>query len=151
MSASSVPRRRSRVFALVGAVVLGSALLGSGGQAAAAPPAPALAAASFTDDFDGPAGGAVDGSKWHHEVGNGGDGWGNHELEYYTDGTGNAALDGQAPLVITAKRQSVGTCWNGPCQYTSAKFSTPSTFSQPYAHLEARMTPARGQRMSAAF
>src|ERR1044072_880598 len=131
MSASSVPRRRSRVFALVGAVVLGSALLGSGGQAAAAPPAPALAAASFTDDFDGPAGGAVGGSTWHHEVAHGGGGLGH--------------------LVITARRQSVGTCWNGPCQYPSANFSTPSTFSQAYGHFEARMKLPRGPGMWPAF
>src|ERR1044072_3906019 len=124
MSASSVPRRRSRVFALVGAVVLGSALLGSGGQAAAAPPAPALAAASFTDDFDGPAGAAV---------------------------TANAPLDRQAHLDIPPKRQSLGTCWNGPCQYTSAKFSTPSTFSQAYGHFEARMKLPRGPGMWPAF
>ncbi|TDP94023.1 glycoside hydrolase family 16 protein [Labedaea rhizosphaerae] len=143
--------RRPRRLALLGAAVLGAALAISAGHATAATTSPALAAASFTDDFNGPSGAAVDGSKWHHEIGNGADGWGNHELEYYTDGTANAALDGQGHLVITAKRENYGNCWNGTCQYTSAKFSTPQTFSQAYGHFEARMQLPRGQGMWPAF
>ncbi|MFG2409918.1 glycoside hydrolase family 16 protein, partial [Streptomyces brevispora] len=53
------------------------------------------AAASFTDDFDGAAGSAVDGSKWQTETG---DNVNNHERQYYTAGNSNAALDGQGHL-----------------------------------------------------
>ncbi|TDP94024.1 beta-glucanase (GH16 family) [Labedaea rhizosphaerae] len=136
-------------------LVAAAAVLCVGGQIAVATTSSAAPAAqpraSFADDFDGPAGAGVDGGKWQHEIGNGGDGWGNHELEYYTDGTANAALDGQGHLVITAKQESVGNCWNGPCQYSSAKFSTPGTFTAAYGHFEARMKLPRGQGVWPAF
>ena len=48
---------------------------------------------------------------------------GNHERQYYTNGTNNAALDGQGNLVITARRENPADyqCWYGTCQYTSAR------------------------------
>src|SRR5690348_14021698 len=39
----------------------------------------------WADDFDGPAGSPPDPRRWNHETGGGG--FGNSELEYYTDGT----------------------------------------------------------------
>jgi len=54
---------------------------------------------TWSDEFDGPDGSAVDPTKWVHDVG--GSGWGNQELEYYTDGTKNAVVMGDN-LVITA-------------------------------------------------
>ncbi|THA22801.1 glycoside hydrolase family 16 protein, partial [Streptomyces sp. A1277] len=59
--------------------------------------------ATFTDDFDGSAGSAVDGSKWQIETGDNVD---NHERQYYTSGNKNAALDGQGHLVITARKEN---------------------------------------------
>ncbi len=104
----------------------------------------------FSDDFDGPAGSAVDGSKWQYETG---DNVNNHEREYYTSGTHNAALDGQGHLVITARQDNPAgyQCWYGTCQYTSARLSTASTFTQAYGHFEARMQIPRGQGMWPAF
>jgi hypothetical protein len=65
-------------------------------------PAPAGSAdwtLTWSDEFSGPNGSAVDRSKWVPEIG--GKGWGNHELEYYTDRSLNASVhDGN--LVITA-------------------------------------------------
>ena len=55
----------------------------------------------WSDDFNG--NGAPDPAKWSFETG--GTGWGNNELQYYTDG-GNATVNG-GNLVITAKRESV--------------------------------------------
>ena len=48
----------------------------------------------WSDEFDGAAGAPADPRTWRAETG--GHGWGNQELQYYTDGTGNATLDGPA-------------------------------------------------------
>jgi len=52
----------------------------------------------WSDEFNGPAGQAPDGSKWGRDVGGGG--FGNNEHQFYTDSTSNAALDGNGNLVI---------------------------------------------------
>jgi beta-glucanase (GH16 family) len=108
------------------------------------------AAAVFTDDFNGPAGSGVDGSKWQLETG---DNVNNHERQYYTNGTNNAALDGAGNLVITAKRENPAgyNCWYGPCEYTSARLNTAGKFTQTYGHYEARMKLPRGQGIWPAF
>ncbi|WP_345459041.1 glycoside hydrolase family 16 protein, partial [Actinoallomurus oryzae] len=144
-------RRRAGLVALACALIAGS-----GGAATAAtkvaqaPRAVAPAAATFTDDFNGAAGSAVDQGKWRLETG---DNVNNHEREYYTSGTNNAALDGQGHLVITAKKENPAgyQCWYGTCQYTSARMNTASTFTQAYGHFETRMKIPRGQGMWPAF
>lgn len=146
--------RSIRTYLVVGAasaLVLG--VVGFASPAAATPGQHSRAATTFAADFDGPAGSPVDGGKWHHEIGNGAGGWGNNEREYYTPGTDNAALDGNGHLVITARNENPGgyQCWYGSCQYTSAKFSTPDTFTQQYGHVEARMKLPSGQGMWPAF
>ena len=135
--------RRARIAALFGAcafLVLGQLTT----------PTAANAAATFTDDFNGPAGSGVDGSKWQLETG---DNVNNHERQYYTSGTNNAALDGQGHLVITAKRENPGNynCWYGRCEYTSARLNTAGKFGQAYGHFETRMKLPRGQGMWPAF
>lgn len=47
---------------------------------------------TFADEFDGAAGSAPDPSKWTYDLGGGG--WGNNELEIYTDSRANSLLDG---------------------------------------------------------
>ncbi len=103
------------------------------------------------DDFDGPAGSAPDPSKWASDTG--GSGYGNNELEYYTDSRGNAALDGQGHLVITARRENPANyqCWYGQCQYTSARLTTSGRFSQTYGQVEARIELPAGQGAWPAF
>ncbi|WP_163509444.1 glycoside hydrolase family 16 protein [Fodinicola acaciae] len=133
-------RTRQSLLAVV--ILLAASLLPQG--------TPAAAAATFTDDFDGPAGSAVDGGKWVQETGN--NSGNNHELQWYTAGAANAALDGQGHLVITAKRENIGqNCWNGPCQYTSARMNTAGRFTQAYGRFEARIQIPRGQGMWPAF
>src|ERR1700712_4175813 len=97
MSTSFRKIRRFRKFRRAAAVLAAGSLLLLGQQALTAPAAEA--AATFTDDFNGSAGSAVDGSKWQLETG---DNVNNHERQYYTSGTNNAQLDGQGHLVITA-------------------------------------------------
>jgi beta-glucanase (GH16 family) len=108
----------------------------------------------WSDEFNGPAGSAVDGTKWVAEVGNGSNGWGNHERQYYTNTTKNAAMDGAGNLVITAYKETLGAkyrCWNGTCQYTSARLKTQAKFEQAYGRFEARLKLPYGQGMWPAF
>ncbi|MEU4105076.1 family 16 glycosylhydrolase [Streptomyces tanashiensis] len=111
----------------------------------------AVAAQTWSDEFDGASGRAPDAAKWTLETG--GSGFGNHELQYYTQSTSNAALDGQGHLVITAKKNTdTGlSCWYGPCQYTSARLNTARTFTQAYGRFEARIKIPRGQGIWPAF
>ena len=146
--------RRARIAtaatALLGLALTGAALAAPRPQAAHAA-TPAAAAANWSDDFNGAAGADVDGSKWSHEVG--GSGNGNNELQYYTDGTNNTALDGQGHLVITARKENPNNyqCWYGTCTYTSGKISTAGKFTQRYGHVESRIKIPRGQGVWPAF
>lgn len=139
------PRRRR--FALVTAVLAMTALLPTVPQAAAAQ---APMAVIWADEFNGPAGAGVDPAKWRHEVG---DNVNNHERQFYTGSTRNAALDGAGNLVITARRENPANhqCWYGTCQYTSARLNTAGTFTQTYGRFEARIKVPRGQGMWPAF
>ena len=73
----------------------------------------------WSDEFDGPAGAPADpGDAGSREVG--GHGWGNDELQYYTDGE-NASLDGRGNLAITVRRADPRLSQHGRCAYTSAR------------------------------
>ncbi|OKK17578.1 1,3-beta-glucanase [Streptomyces sp. CB00455] len=132
---------------LSGGPALGAVEAATPGPAA---PAAAAAAVTFADEFDGPAGSAVNGGKWQIETG---DNVSNHERQYYTAGNGNAALDGQGHLVITARRENPANyqCWYGRCEYTSARLNTAGRFTTTYGRVEARMKIPRGQGMWPAF
>ena len=108
---------------------------------------------TWSDEFNGADGSAVDPSKWIHDVGGGG--WGNSELEYYTNATQNAVVQG-GNLVITATTAGASsyTCSypsNGPCQYTSARLLSKGKFSQKYGRLEASIQIPEGQGIWPAF
>jgi beta-glucanase (GH16 family) len=108
---------------------------------------------TWSDEFDGADGSAVDPTKWVHDVG--GTGWGNQELEYYTDGTQNAVVTG-GNLVITATTAGASSykCSypsSGACQYTSARLLTQNRFTQQYGRIEARIQIPEGQGLWPAF
>mgnify|MGYP006267856853 CR=1 FL=1 len=91
----------------------------------------------FDEEFVGPAGAPADPKRWQPDVGGGG--WGNQELQFYTNGA-NTSLDGNGNLLIEARRAEQGlNCWYGPCQYTSGKLTTKVSFTQRYGRFEARM------------
>ena len=100
----------------------------------------------WSDEFDGPAGAPADPDNWTHETGGGG--WGNDELQYYTDGTDNAALDGDGHLVITARQIDPATtdlqCWYGPCTHTSARLISQHKQEFQYGRIEARVRVPEG-------
>ena len=107
---------------------------------------------AFKDEFNGPAGSMPDPAKWTAETGGGG--WGNQELEYYTNSADNAHLDGAGSLVINAIKLTppLGlSCWYGPCQYTSARLITKGKFDLKYGRFEARIKVPRGQGVWPAF
>ncbi|MGI5472628.1 ricin-type beta-trefoil lectin domain protein [Streptomyces sp. CA-132043] len=146
-------RRFLRGTALAAAALTAALSWAPGSAVAAAPPAERTAstqAVTFEDNFDGPAGSAVDGGKWQIETG---DNVNNHERQYYTAGNSNAALNGQGQLVITARKENPNNyqCWYGRCEYTSARLNTSGKFTAQYGHVEARMKIPRGQGMWPAF
>jgi beta-glucanase (GH16 family) len=107
---------------------------------------------AFRDEFTGSPGSAPDTTKWRAETG--GNGWGNQELEYYTNSTDNAYLDGAGSLVIKAIKLDPPltlSCWYGPCQYTSARLITKGNFDLKYGRFEARIKVPRGQGVWPAF
>jgi len=112
-----------------------------GGGAGAGPAAMSLA---FADEFDGPAGARPDVTRWVNDVG--GNGWGNNELQYYTNSTRNAALDGAGHLVVTAIAETMGGR-----SYTSARIKTQGTFEQAYGRFEARIQLPSGRGLWPAF
>ena len=106
----------------------------------------------YEDDFDGAAGTAPDPAVWSAEIGDGtigsAPGWGNNELEYYTDDPENASLDGAGNLVITARETAPDAsleCYYGPCRYTSARLKTERKLEFTYGRVEARMQLPAGQ------
>jgi len=100
------------------------------------------------DEFGGPNGASPDSTKWGYDVG--GNGWGNNELEYYTNRTQNAYVqDGN--LVIQARKEAYTGSDGVSRNYTSARLLTAGTFSQAYGRFEARIKLPYGQGMWPAF
>ena len=97
----------------------------------------------WADEFEGPANQTPDSAKWKYEVGTD---WGNQQLEYDTDRTENASLDGMGNLAITARRES----FSGS-NYTSARIITDGLFEQTYGRFEARIKLPFGSGIWPAF
>ncbi|HTT51401.1 MAG TPA: glycoside hydrolase family 16 protein [Streptosporangiaceae bacterium] len=101
---------------------------------------------TFQDEFDGSAGSPPDPARWSYDLGAGG--WGNNELQTYTDSTANAFQDGQSHLVIRATRQQGPGTGNGrpDVSYHSARITTRDKFAQQGGCFEARIkvTSQRG-------
>ncbi|WP_240507608.1 glycoside hydrolase family 16 protein [Winogradskyella aurantia] len=99
------------------------------------------------DNFD--VDGQIDTSIWNFDIGNGAEqgipGWGNNELQFYTDRTENVTTE-NGFLLITARQEA----FNGS-QYTSARLQTKGKFDQRYGRFEARMRLPYGQGMWPAF
>jgi beta-glucanase (GH16 family) len=99
-------------------------------------------AQSWADEFDGPANMLPDPAKWTYDLGNN-NGWGNQELETYTNLVQNVRLDGSGHLVIHVDR-------NGS-SYTSARLKTQGMFSAEYGRIESRIRLPFGQGIWPAF
>ncbi|MFM8741799.1 MAG: family 16 glycosylhydrolase [Cytophagales bacterium] len=89
--------------------------------------------------------GQPDANLWSYNIGRGQGGWGNNELQFYTDRAKNVTVkDGN--LVITADKESFSGA-----QYTSARILTKGKFDQTYGRFEARIQLPWGQGIWPAF
>ena len=100
----------------------------------------------WEDDFDGAAGDAPDPAKWGYDLGRGADGWGNNELQSYTDRPENVAQTGDGMLAITAREEA-----SGGADYTSARLKTQGISAVTYGRVEARMQLPSGAGLWPAF
>lgn len=96
----------------------------------------------WSDEFDGT---ALNRSNWTPEIGTGSGGWGNNELQYYTDRSQNLQVTG-GNLVITARKESYGGM-----NYTSARIKTQNLKSFTSGKIEARIKLPSGQGLWPAF
>src|SRR5690606_7574684 len=102
----------------------------------------------WSDEFDAPDGSRPDPAKWVYDLGGGG--WGNEELQTYTDRVENAVIrDGH--LVITARAERFTGGDGITREFTSARLKTLGRFAQTYGRFEARIQVPRGQGIWPAF
>ncbi len=136
---------------------LGGVLLASwcasvcGGGASPQSPSPAPSAGwalAWSDEFDLADGARPDPARWVHDLGGGG--WGNNELQTYTDRPENASIRGGA-LVITARAERFTGSDGRSRDYTSARLKTKGRFEQTSGRFEARLQIPRGQGLWPAF
>ncbi len=97
----------------------------------------------WQDEFDTE--GAPNTANWGYDVGTGFDGWGNNELQYYTDRSENVSIQ-NGVLLITAQKEAL----NG-ASYTSARLTTKDLFEQQYGRFEARIRVPGGSGLWPAF
>jgi len=100
----------------------------------------------WEDEFDGTAGTMVDVAEWNYDIGTGVNGWGNNELQYYSERSENVSMDGNGNLAITAREES----YMG-ASYTSGRITTKVKFDQAYGRFEASIQLPFGQGVWPAF
>ena len=118
--------------------------------ALAAQPAAPQWTLAWSDEFNGPTGAPPDPAKWNFDLG--ATGWGNNEIETYTDSPANVFQNGHGSLVIRAIRDSAG-------RYTSARLQTGSPvasthtadLSWQFGRIEARIKLPFGKAVWPAF
>lgn len=98
---------------------------------------------TWSDDFEGPAGQLPASANWVFDIGTGDGGWGNAELQSYTNAPANVSLDGQGNLVLTAIQEGN--------RFTSARIKTQGLFAQKYGRFEARIKTPYGPGLWPAF
>lgn len=83
------------------------------------------------EEFD--TNGAPNPALWSYNIGTGNNGWGNNELQYYTDRPENIVIE-DGMLKITVRQELyLGS------SYTSARILTKGKFEQKYGRIEARI------------
>ncbi len=96
-----------------------------------------------SDEFD--TDGALNSALWTFDIGRGDNGWGNNELQYYTDRPENVKIE-NGLLHITAREES----FEG-ANFTSARIKTQGLFEKQYGRFEARIQLPWGQGIWPAF
>jgi beta-glucanase (GH16 family) len=129
--------RRGKVLSLFLLFTLLIALVPTGSSSAAS-----TWNLAWSDEFDGS---SLNTANWTAETGTGSGGWGNNELQYYTNRTQNLQVTG-GNLVITAQKESYGGM-----NYTSARIKTQGLKNFTYGKIEARIKLPSGQGLWPAF
>jgi len=102
----------------------------------------------WADEFDQADGAAPDPAKWVFDLG--GNGWGNNELQTYTDRRQNSRIEA-GKLVIEARKESF-TGGDGIARgYTSARLKTLGKAAWALGRVEARIKVPQGQGIWPAF
>ena len=103
---------------------------------------------TWSDEFNGPNGSPPDPAKWN--IVTGGKGFGNNELETYTNRPANVHQQ-NGNLVITAQKEDLTGPDGIPRHYTSARLNTQNHFAQKYGRFEARIQLPIGKGIWPAF
>lgn len=92
---------------------------------------------AWNDEFNGT---ALDLNAWNQEIGNGANGWGNNELEYYTNSTKNIFVS-NGNLIIEARKEPVSGF-----NYSSARITTQNkkTFTFGRIDIRAKLPVGKG-------
>ncbi len=138
-------------------LLLGALLACSEGTSSSVPTPPETSwVQTWSDEFDGPAGAAINPTTWRYDIGDGCSagicGWGNNEKQYYSSSAENISLNGEGQLQIVARPAPAGLeCHYGPCRYTSAKVTTRGTMLVAPGRVEARIKLPTGHGLWSAF
>jgi beta-glucanase (GH16 family) len=89
----------------------------------------------WQDEFSG---NSLDANVWNYEIGNN-NGWGNNELEYYTNSPKNTLVS-NGNLVIEARKESVGGF-----NYSSARLTTANKKTFTYGRVDIRAKLPKGK------
>jgi beta-glucanase (GH16 family) len=117
------------------------------GQSQIAPSSPGWKL-TWADEFNGKNGAGIDPRKW--SVVTGGKGFGNKELESYTDRTENLRQE-NGNLVIEARKEPYTGADGIARDYTSARIESRGKFETMYGRFEARIKLPAGKGMWPAF
>jgi len=92
---------------------------------------------AWSDEF---AGTSLDMTSWNQEIGNGSGGWGNNELEYYTNSPKNTLVS-NGNLIIEARKEAISGF-----NYSSARLTTQSkkTFKFGRIDIRAKLPVSKG-------
>ena len=97
----------------------------------------------WSDEFAQPNGSAPDSTKWNHQQG--GSGWGNGELQHYTDKIQNAVIEDNMLVIKANKEYMLGR------DYTSARLTTQFKGDWTYGRYEIRAKLPNTQGIWPAF
>jgi beta-glucanase (GH16 family) len=107
------------------------------------PPAPTITPTpegwklAWADEFDAPDGSAPDSAKWNFSTGGGG--WGNAEMQYYTDRIENAYIEDGSLVIEAREEEGFGF------PYTSVRINTLGKGDWTYGRFEVRAKLPYGQ------
>lgn len=96
-----------------------------------------------SDEFNND--GALNSSLWTFDIGMGDNGWGNNELQYYTDRPENVKIENGMLHIIAREESFEGA------NFTSARIKTQGLFEKQFGRFEARIQLPWGQGLWPAF